>query len=485
MLLPRPRTFLNLVVVGFVLVSLPLTVGLFSTFSYLDKLSNRSVLIVESTKGGVKNSNDLSSILRNIERHLRLYEIVSAGEQLQTAIGYYQESTGFMEKLLGLPIAGELRKEMLELQNMQQAFGRQLILLQNEEKRKTVSLESLLNLLHQIRDRAATIGNGVTGWVEEEVGLLTELVKKAQGTLTNQTIGFILLTILMIFGFAVLISWPIRQLNKSVERLGAGDFTTPVFVVGPKDIELVGKKLEWLRNRLAYLEQEKTKFLAHVSHELKTPLASIREGASLLSEEVVGNLDENQRQVAAILVNNSIKLQQLIDNILKINMAKVGRKEVQQEMVPLHQVIEMVAEEQTNKVLSKKLKLKLELTDVLISGNKKELEDLFENLFSNAVKFSPVSGIISCAMKLSDKQIHILISDQGPGIPESEQQKIFSAYHRIEDEAHGHEDGSGLGLAIVKEYVKNHGGSVEVVQNNTAGTSFLVILPLDREEAEV
>lgn len=482
MILPRPRTFLNLVVVGFVLVSLPLTVGLFSTFSYLDKLSARSVLIVQSTKGGVKNSNNLSSILRNVERHIRLYEIVSANEQLQTAINYHSESIDLVEKLLGLPVVGELRKELVGLKSEQEAFGRQLILLTNEDKRKTVSLDSLLGQLHRIRERAAGIGTGVTGWVEEEVGRLTELVQKAESTLTNQTIGFILLTILMIFGFAVLISWPIRQLNKSVERMGAGDFTTPVFVVGPKDIELVGKKLEWLRNRLAYLEQEKTKFLAHVSHELKTPLASIREGASLLSEEVVGSLDENQRQVAAILVNNSIKLQQLIDNMLKINMAKVGRKEVQQEMVPLHQIIEMVAEEQTNKVLSKKLKLELKLTDVLILGNKKELEDLFENLFSNAVKFSPVGGIISCGMKLSDKQIHILVSDQGPGIPESERQKIFSAYHRIEDEAHGQEEGSGLGLAIVKEYVNNHGGSVEVVSNKKAGTSFLVTLPLDREE---
>ncbi len=482
MILPRPRTFLNLVVVGFVLVSLPLTVGLFSTISYLDKLTNRSVLIVESTKGGVKNSNDLSSILQNIERHIRLYEIVSASEQLEAAIAYYRESTDLVEKLLGLPVTGELRKGMLGLKSKHESFGRQLMLLRDEEKSKTVALESLLNQLHLIRDRAAGIGIGVIDWVEDEVGLLTELVRKAENTLTKQTIGFILLTILMIFGFAVLISWPIRQLNKSVERLGAGDFATPVFVVGPKDIELVAEKLEWLRKRLAYLEQEKTKFLAHVSHELKTPLASIREGASLLSEEVVGNLDENQRHVAAILVNNSIKLQQLIDNMLRVNMAKVDRKEVPQEMVPLHQVIEKVAEEQTNKVLSKKLKLNLELIDVLILGNRKELEDLFENLFSNAVKFSPIGGVISCDMKLSDRQVHCLVSDEGPGIPESEDQKIFSAYHRIESGTHGQEEGSGLGLAIVKEYVKNHGGSIEVVHNKKVGASFKVILPLDREE---
>lgn len=479
--IPRPRTFLNLLVVGFIIVSLPLTVGLFSTLSYLDKLTKQSVEIVDYSMVSVKESRLLTENLLNEERHIRLFEIVSSQKHLLKAVDWHKQSVAVLGELQKLPVTGDIRKEMLTMESMQQALLDDLSRLQQEVVAKPETIDILLGKLKEIHAQAKLIGDGVSRWVKVEVDNMGVFVRKARKTLIYQTVGFILLTVFMICVFAVLISWPVKQLSGSVERLGAGDFSSPIFVVGPKDIEVVGEKLEWLRKRLAGLEQEKAKFLAHISHELKTPLASIREGAGLLKEEVVGPLAEKQRRVVSILVNNSNKLQLLIENILKINMEHVGKSEFKNEVIHLRQLIEKVANEQTNKVLSKNLKLEMHLADVMLIGNKKEVEDVFENLFSNAVKFSPIGGVVQCTTELAGKnQIRCLISDEGPGIPASETEKIFSAYYRIGDESHGNEEGTGLGLAIVKEYVENHRGRIEVIRQDEPGGRFQVVLPLDR-----
>jgi len=484
MVIPRPRTFLNLLVVGFIIVSLPLTVALFSTLSYLNKLNRQSMEIVKYTMGGVRDSQRLSEYLLNEERHMRLFEIVRSPHHFSTAIKWHMRSIELVENLLKLPLTGGVRKNLLTMESLQETLARELFVFKKDPSLNNLAVKPLLSRIKALQTQGEGISSDISNWVEVEVDSMKQFVDNARKTLIYQTIGFIVLTILMISVFAMLISWPIRQLNRSVERLGEGDFSSPIFVVGPKDIEIVGEKLEWLRQRLGSLEQEKSKFLAHISHELKTPLTSIREGAGLLSEEVVGPLDEKQRRVASILVNNAIKLQKLIDNMLKINMARVGEQKLKHEMIQLRPLIEKVASEQTNKVLSKELNLELNLLDVIIFGDPKMIEDVFENLFSNAVKFSPVGGIVGCTMEITGKQLRCLVHDEGPGIDKEEQEKIFTAYYKSESKAHGNKEGSGLGLAIAREYVENHGGSLEIVEGGQPGGRFCVLLPLHQQKTE-
>ena len=107
-----------------------------------------------------------------------------------------------------------------------------------------------------------------------------------------------------------------RQVDRAIRELGEGDFSRPITVSGPNDIETLGRQLEWLRHRLKESTDEKNKFLRHMSHELKTPLANIREGTELLLDGSVGQLDHQQQEVTSILRDNSVKLQKLIENLL-------------------------------------------------------------------------------------------------------------------------------------------------------------------------
>ena len=140
------------------------------------------------------------------------------------------------------------------------------------------------------------------------------------------------------------------------------------------------------------LSRKKSKFLAHISHELKTPLASIREGAALLSEELVGDLNDKQLEVSSILVNNSILLQQLIENIIDFNMSQAGQKSLDVSPVDLKALLQKVAYAQTAKMLGRNIRLDLKLEEATVYGDSRQIETIFENLFSNAIKFSPSGG---------------------------------------------------------------------------------------------
>src|SRR5207249_4113913 len=114
------------------------------------------------------------------------------------------------------------------------------------------------------------------------------------------------------------ISRPIAEIDAAIRQLGGADFSRPIAVRGPEDLRYLGRRLDWLRRRLDEFETQKNRFLRHVSHELKTPLTALREGAELLHDQVAGPLAPPQRQVVAIMRDNSVKLQGLIEELESI-----------------------------------------------------------------------------------------------------------------------------------------------------------------------
>ncbi len=127
------------------------------------------------------------------------------------------------------------------------------------------------------------------------------------------------LTLVVVLAVTFWIGRPLRQIDRAISELGRGTFSHAIEVSGPLDLERLGRQLEWLRQRLLDLAQERNRFLRHMSHELKTPLANIREGTDLLMDGAVGELESGQREVTAILRDNGIKLQRLIENLLSFS----------------------------------------------------------------------------------------------------------------------------------------------------------------------
>ena len=120
----------------------------------------------------------------------------------------------------------------------------------------------------------------------------------------------------------MLIARPIRQLDQAIRRMGTADFTHAIEVNGPQDLRYLGQRLEWLRTRLNELEQQQTRFLRHVSHELKTPLTAVREGAELLRDNVGGRLSPEQHEIVRIVRENTLSLQKLIEDLLTYHQTR-------------------------------------------------------------------------------------------------------------------------------------------------------------------
>jgi two-component system sensor histidine kinase GlrK len=239
-----------------------------------------------------------------------------------------------------------------------------------------------------------------------------------------------------------------------------------------------------MRTRLLEVEQDKNRFLHHISHELKTPLTGIREGAELLTEEVVGHLNSQQREIVAILRSNSLQLQKLIENLLDFNIASSRATQLKLEPVSLGRVIASVLAHHKVAAMARQLVLDVSLQPVELDGDRGKLKTLIDNLISNAIKFSPPEGRLRVWLQRRGEQAVIEVADSGPGIPSAERRRIFDAFYQGSSLAAGHIRGTGLGLAIAREYAQAHGGYIEVIDSEDRGACLRVVLPTKLPEAK-
>ncbi|AYH42842.1 HAMP domain-containing sensor histidine kinase [Azoarcus sp. DN11] len=280
--------------------------------------------------------------------------------------------------------------------------------------------------------------------------------------------------------FAALTGWwllrPINRLEAAIEALGESRFDEPVAIPGPADLRRVGRRLDWLRLRLADLEANRSRVLRHVSHELKTPLASLREGIALLEDGVVGELSGEQREVVAILQHNTHALQGHIEDLLGYNAAVFHARNLRRRPVMLRALAESVIAEQQLPIQTRNLKVVLRGDPPAFSADPDKLRIVLANLLANAVSFSPRDGEIRLTLSKEPGWVRIDCIDQGPGAAADEAERIFDPFFQGSRQPEEPRHGSGLGLSIVREFIVAHGGRVGL-QPSTKGAYFRIELP--------
>jgi two-component system sensor histidine kinase GlrK len=316
--------------------------------------------------------------------------------------------------------------------------------------------------------------------VEGEVATLETNGAYLQRDLVVQAMALVPGVLVLAAIFTVLVTRPIRQMDHAIRRLGDGDFSQAAHITGPRDLELLGERLDWMRTRLLEVERDKNRFLRHISHELKTPLTAVREGAELLNESVVGRLNAQQAEIAAILRDNSLQLQKLIENLLDFNIATSRSSKLRIEPVALRRLIYDVLADHKVAILARQLEMDVSLAEVELQGDRAKLRTVVDNLISNAIKFSPENGRLHVHLRARDGQAVIEVSDSGPGIPEAERRRVFDAFYQGSNVANGHVRSTGLGLSIAREYAQAHRGYIEVIDGESPGACLRVVLPLEQ-----
>jgi len=312
--------------------------------------------------------------------------------------------------------------------------------------------------------------------IETQNVALAERIETARRRLMRLVVAASVLAVSLALAFGVWLARPFKRLQRAIVGLGENRLDEPIDIHGPSDVRRVSQQLEWLRLRLTELDADKARFLRHVSHELKTPLAALREGVSLLEDGVTGALNPAQREVTQILQQNTIALQGQIEALLRFNAAAFEARELHRERTPLLPLIEEQIESQRLQWQAQGLTVRAEGEPISVVVDRTKLGTAIANLLSNAIRFSARGGTISMTVSGTADSAAIEISDAGPGIAESDRDRIFEPFYRGERQPQHSVKGTGIGLSIVQEYIAAHGGRISLLPDGP-GARFRIELP--------
>jgi two-component system phosphate regulon sensor histidine kinase PhoR len=228
--------------------------------------------------------------------------------------------------------------------------------------------------------------------------------------------------------------------------------------------------------RLERTEAMRRTFVADVSHELRTPIASISAAAETLAE---GEPDEGEAaHLLTLIQRQSDRMRELIDDLMDLAQIESGAVELQRTELPLAALLDEAAASFAATAQERSIRISAEADPSLsVEGDKRRLSQVVHNLVDNAIKFSPEGATVTLRGEREPGGASLSVSDEGPGIPRSEQDKIFQRFYQIDRSRSKSRPGTGLGLAIVKHIVHLHGGTVEVESEIGRGSVFRVKLP--------
>jgi len=475
MKLRRPRTLLGMLLVGLAFVTVPLLIAVGNAMLKLGQLAADSEVVLADSATATRENQRLANLLRGMERSaLQYFEI----QETELLTFYDTDQAAFetgVTALRALPNDAAIDEQLGRLMAVSRDVHRTL------RRGATDGAPDKISEGFSILSEATrAVADGMRAAINARLETLQENSRSAQQELLWLVAALIPGMLVLIGLFLLLVGRPMRQIDRAIRELGEGDFSHSIAISGPNDIETLGRQLEWLRHRLKESTDEKNKFLRHMSHELKTPLANIREGTELLLDGSVGELDMQQQEVTGILRDNGIKLQKLIENLLTFSAWQTHTAALDLAEFELKPMVFSVLGQHRLALSNKKVKLQLAVSAINVRADEGKLKLVLENLVSNALKFTPTGGAIHVGAGMQGSDLVIDVHDSGPGVHPDDGDRIFEAFYQGRRPQGGPVGGTGIGLSVVAECVQAHGGSVKLVRNASAGAHFQVRLPLRR-----
>jgi two-component system, NtrC family, sensor histidine kinase GlrK len=477
--------------IGFTIVAAPLLFAIVNAAVQMNRLSIRSQQLVVHGMQGARNNQRVLEEIGALERQARLYQIIGNPDLLDVYARHHARLVLAIHELLTLPLdeesqqgarAVEERANQL-LEDLKHTASNSPPNSPPNSPHNAAHMAELIGTFPQLSEAASHVMDRINLQIDRETTSLELATQHAQQNLVWQTLLLVPMTLAVVGVFTYLFGRPIRAIDRAISELGRGTFSRPIAIRGPADLERLAAQLEWLRGRLLDLAQEKNRFLRHMSHELKTPLANIREGTELLMDGAVGELQSNQREVTAILRENGMKLQRLIENLLSFSAWQAKSVGLEVSEFKLRPLIKSVLENQQLTLVAQRVRLDVQVEDLTPVADRSKVRLILDNLLSNAVKFTPRGGTISMHARSERDQLVMDVIDSGPGIPAEERNRIFEAFYQGKSPQGGHVKGTGIGLSVVTEFVNAHGGSIEILEAKSGGAHFRVRLPLRQPAA--
>ncbi|GGC96108.1 sensor histidine kinase [Undibacterium terreum] len=473
-------SFRQLLFAGFLFIALLLSGTSVHALLTLERLTKQSRAVAHQAVQLTEDAQKLAERTVAMERSARQYLVLDDTAFRDIFFDAWQEARNALQALTqAIP---DLPQQQVTDWNTQSELAWQVLQEgrqggKNKLHHNQQELSQAFVRLPEINDQLALAGKRE---IERRNDQSLSELERQRRLLSGLVAGAMIIAILLALSFGLWLSRPLAQVEVAIERLGENRFDQAIAVSGPADIRKLGRQLDWLRQRLADLEADKARFLRHISHELKTPLAALREGVALLEDEVAGSLSDNQREIARILRQNTASLQTQIEDLLRYNAAEFDAQHLQRTPVNLVQLLHTVIDDQRLQWQARSLQVdvdeKGEARNIVADAEK--LGVVLANLLSNAVRFSPSGGAIHFALLYADTGVRIDCMDQGPGVAAADAARIFEPFYQGARQPSGARSGNGIGLSIVQEYIAAHGGQVQLLPAN-AGAHFRIDLPYE------
>ncbi|MBB6175648.1 signal transduction histidine kinase [Anoxybacillus tengchongensis] len=286
----------------------------------------------------------------------------------------------------------------------------------------------------------------------------------------------VFLTIMTIFFLSRVITIPLIRMKQATEKLSKGDFSVRLQVKGEDELAQLGKAIQTLATDLEHLKKERNEFLASISHELRTPLTYVKGYADIARRPNIA--EEERANYLSIIYEEAEHMQKLVKDLFEL--AKMDRHSfhIEKEPTPLCLFLKKIYEKMAPAFQAKQMALIYRCEEnVTVHIDRQRFEQVMTNLLDNALKYSHEGSTVSMNVKREKKNVIIMISDEGIGIPEADLPHIFERLYRVDKSRSRIGGGTGLGLAIVKEIVEAHGGSISATSEFGKGTTMLITLP--------
>ena len=278
--------------------------------------------------------------------------------------------------------------------------------------------------------------------------------------------------------FSRVLTRPIVSLTKSIQRMGHGDLSVRVPVKGSGELRRLSETFNTMSEKLQMLDTSRNQFVSNASHELKTPLATMK----ILLENIIyqPEMDAEMRTEFLTDINKEIdRLNSIISDLLTLVSMDSKAMRLNRTTFSLAQVITDTAQRLPARGRGRRRELKLALNDRCeMYADCAKLTQVVYNLMENAIKYTQEGGAIKVRLIRSGRDAVMTVTDNGPGIPREDQAQIFDRFYRVDKARSRETGGTGLGLSIVHQMVLMHGGSVSVESEEGRGSTFTVELPI-------
>lgn len=461
-----PRSLRQLVLMAFLLVLLPLLVLAWQAWESLSALSDQAVDTNRNTFTDVRRSEAMARTALELERSYRQYCVLGDATlsrlyQTQRA-RYSQILDSHASSLPALAAFQTLRATLPQLTDLQCDNGNPVAAASQALERFSAANAQLVQ-----ETREVVFARGLQ--------LQREIANRGQFFGWQALILFIV-SLALVLLFTRMIIGPVKSVERMINRLGEGrELGASVAFRGPRELRSLGQRIVWLSERLAWLETQRHEFLRHLSHELKTPLASLREGTELLADEVVGALNSDQKEVVAILDTSSRHLQRLIEQLLDYNR-KQSEGPTTLEAVDIVDLVDMVVSAHALPARAKLMHVHCDLQAKRCLAEPVLLMRVIDNLYSNAVNYGGESGSIWLRSQLHGDKVWIEVANSGTPIPAKEREMIFEPFYQGSLQRKGPVKGSGLGLSIAKDCLRRMQGDLQLVDSQDADVCFRIVL---------